>query len=93
MEGDRKAHHAFAVISADLANQNYDFQSYLFNGRGGAFEANLVAENTLVWEIPNPSAPIRYTIRIDEGTRWNETGEMKRGDQWVKFFEMNLTKK
>ena len=92
MEEDKKVHHAFAVISADLENDNYDFQSFLFSGRGGNFEARIENDSTLVWEIPNPNAPIRYTILVSNNT-WNEKGEMKRGGDWTQFFEMNLTRK
>lgn len=92
MEENKKVHHAFAVISADLENDNYDFQSFLFTGRGGNFEARIKNDSTLVWEISNSNTPIRYTILVSNNT-WNEKGEMKRGRDWTQFFEMNLSRK
>lgn len=92
MEENKKVHHAFAVISADLEDNNYDFQSFLFSGRGGNFEATMENDSTLVWEIPKPNAPIRYTILVSNNT-WKEKGEMKRGENWTQFFEMNLSRK
>ncbi len=92
VENGAKVHHAYAVISADLENKNYNFQSFLFSGRGGNFKASMPNDNTFVWEIPNPNAPIKYTITVSDGI-WTEVGEMKRADQWIQFFEMTLAKK
>ena len=92
MTNGSNVHHAFAVISADIENKNYNFQSFLFNGRGGNFTGTMPNDSTFVWEIPNPNAPMKYTITVSDGT-WKEIGEMKRADKWTQFFEMTLSKK
>lgn len=89
-QAGEKIHHAFAVISYNAADQNYSFQSYTFDGRGGNFRAELENDSTFVWFIPVQGREIRYTLQILGDDTWHEVGETKNGEEWIQFFEMNL---
>lgn len=79
-------HNALAVLSYDRENGNYDFNSFLQNGRKGLYEAEMI-DGDFYWY---PGDNVRYIIRIDDDGKWVEKGEFKSGDQWVQFFEMTL---
>ena len=81
-------HNAMAIITYNKADNNYNFHSYLANGREEKFKAEL-KEKELHWY---PMDNMRYIIFINEKGQWCEKGEMKRGEQWFQFFEMTLDK-
>lgn len=87
--GEKVIHNALAVISLDKAQGGYAFQSYLSNGRGGNFKAEL-KEDTLYWY---PGENMRYIISLNEKGQWAEVGEMNRDGNWFQFLEMTLDKK
>lgn len=86
--GGRVIHNALAVINYDKQNKNYNFQSYLANGRSGNFRAAL-KEGEFYWFMNDT---LRFIITIDKQGRWIETGEMKRNGKWSQFFAMTLKK-
>lgn len=88
MNNGKVIHNAMAILSYNQTDKYYNFHSYLANGREGKFKAELLDEK-LHWY---PMENMRYIISLNENGQWHETGEMKRGDQWFQFFEMNLDK-
>ena len=88
-------HHAFAVLSYDATSQEYKFKTYLFDGKSTEAWFKVLGDNKFTWGFDVPSGKIRYNITIDPGKKtWNEVGEFSKDEtQWMKFFEMNLTKK
>jgi hypothetical protein len=87
-------HHAFAVLSFDQQSGNYNFKTYLKDGRSADAWLQVVDENRYQWGFDSPRGKTRYNISIDPGKKtWAETGEFSSdGNSWIKFFEMNLTK-
>jgi hypothetical protein len=85
-------HNAFAVVSYNDKRQTYNWEAFA-NGNRIDTEA-AVGENSLRWGTEFPGiANVRYTIKLDAKGRWYEIGERSRdGQQWVKFFEMTMTK-
>ncbi len=69
-------------------HHQYNFQSYMTDGRNGSFKTELI-KNKLYWY---PVDNFRYIIYINDEGQWYETGEMNRNDQWFQFFEMALDK-
>lgn len=86
MAGGRVIHNAYAIISYDKENGEYSFRSYLPNGQNNEFDAELI-DNKLHW-YPNDN--VRYIIWLNEKGQWYETGEYKKGEEWVQYFEMTL---
>ncbi|GAB3935409.1 hypothetical protein [Mucilaginibacter myungsuensis] len=80
-------HNALAVVNLNKAG-GYNFRSFLATGQEGAFKGELIG-NKFYWY---PNETIRYIIELNDKKQWYEVGEMKRGDQWTKFFEMTLDK-
>jgi hypothetical protein len=83
-------HHAQALITAGGEWGEYDFHSFLGNGRKGAYKMQKF-EDRIEWYIPLEGSEIRYTIRLTKDS-WNEVGEYKMKGEWLQFFEMNLKK-
>ena len=79
-------HNALALLTYDKAEDKLVFRSYLQNGLGGEFPAELL-DGKLFWY---PNQNVRYIIGINEKGQWYETGEFKRGENWMQFFEMTL---
>ena len=86
--GGKIIHHALAIVSYDKTDSDFNFQSYLMDGRSGSYSAELI-DDTFCWY---PNEYIRYIIKIAENGSWSEIGEMKRGEEWRQFFEMTLNK-
>jgi len=84
-------HHALAVLSWD-PQAGYTLNSWLANGRKGAFPATL-EDGKLTWTMDaGPMGKIRYTSTVDGG-HWHDVGERSTdGENWVEFFEMTLTR-
>ena len=87
-------HDAFAVITWDDAKKAYRFDAY--TAREGYVPATieLTGEHKATWGFTTPQGgKVRYTINLTEKGEWHEVGEFSRdGNQWMKFFEMTLTK-
>jgi hypothetical protein len=84
-------HHAFAVLSWN-PRSGHTLSSWLANGRGGVFPAQLEA-GKLTWTMDaGPMGKVRYTSLV-EGDTWHDVGERSTdGETWVKFFEMALSR-
>lgn len=80
---------AFAVVSFDPATKKYSMHSYA-QGRAGDFAFRPTTDG-YEWEIPlGPTAKIRYTATIRDGTL-HEVGDRIIPDREpVRFFEMTL---
>lgn len=89
---DRVIHNAVALITYDMATENYNFSSYAVGRGGGNYTAKLVADQHFEWYLEVPNGKIRYTITINEQGQWYEIGEFAMGDSWFKIFEMTLDK-
>lgn len=86
-------HDAIALISWDKAKNTYRFNAHVAQQESVDTTLDMTAPNTLVWGFDTPQGKIRYTIRLNEKGQWNEIGEFSRdGANWMKFFEMTLTK-
>lgn len=84
----RTIHLALAVVTWNKADSRYNFRSWLPTGQGNEFKAE-IKDGKFYW-YPNES--MQYIIWLNEKGQWAEIGEMKRGDEWVRFFEMTLDK-
>jgi hypothetical protein len=86
-------HDAIALISWDKAKNTYRFDAHVAQQDSVDTTLDLTAANTLVWGFDTPQGKVRYTIRLTEKGQWNEVGEFsKDSTNWMKFFEMTLTK-
>ncbi len=89
------AHKALGLLSYNPFNNKYEFNSHLASGleANASFEIIKPNEKFKWWFSDNRGGTIRYTITI-ENNKWKEEGEYSQdGNQWNKFFEMNLEKK
>ena len=86
-------HDAIAMISWDKAKSTYRFIGHVAQQESVDSSLDMTAPNTLVWGMDTPQGKVRFTIRLTEKGQWNEVGEFSRdGTNWMKFFEMTLTK-
>ena len=86
-------HDAVALISWDKLKKNYRFDAHVAQQESVDTAIEVTAPNTAVWGFDTPQGKVRYTIRLTEKGEWNEVGEFSRdGTNWMKFFEMTLTK-
>jgi hypothetical protein len=85
-------HETLAVLSYNPASKDYDFNTFLFNGRKGQYTLK-TAPDGFQWGFSFTGGVIRYNIKLTADT-WLETGEMSmdEGKTWRQFFEMNLKK-
>lgn len=94
-EQETIVHHAFAVLSYNVGTGQYKFSSYLKDGRSTDAWLITTGENKFQWGFDIPGrGKVRYSATLEPGKKtWNEVGEFSSGgNNWVKFFEMNLTK-
>ncbi|HYG18367.1 MAG TPA: hypothetical protein VD816_05530 [Ohtaekwangia sp.] len=96
LPGGEVVHHALGILSYDQKSDQYKFRTYLNDGRNTDAWFNVVGENNFQWgfDIPN-GGKTRYSITLDPAQKsWVEIGEYTAdGNNWLKFFEMRLTKK
>lgn len=87
-------HHAYGIVSYDQMKNEYKFKTYLKDGRSTDAWFNVVSDNKYQWGFDLPTGKTRYSIDIDPINKtWVETGEFSQdGNNWYKFFSMNLTK-
>ncbi|MDP1736816.1 MAG: DUF1579 domain-containing protein [Caulobacter sp.] len=80
---------AFAVVSYDPMKKTFTLSSWAM-GRAGDFPLVPTAEG-FIWTVPaGPTAVVRYTAVIKDGT-WREIGEyVAEGQPPRQIFEMNL---
>lgn len=84
-------HDALAIISYDPMQSDYQFKSYLANGRNGEYRLEVTGKQSLIWFLEIPGQTIRYTLKINEKGQWYEIGEFKTGENsWYQFLEMTL---
>ena len=87
-------HNALGVISYDPFAKKYNMRSFLSSGLStdAAFEVVKPNKEFRWWFKDKRGGTIRYSITLENGV-WTEIGEYsKDGDNWGKFFEMNLKK-
>jgi hypothetical protein len=94
-QGDQVVHQALGVVSYNERTKKYEFDAW--TARDGHTDAwfEVGEKDSASWGFDTPQGgKIRYTIRRTEKGEWNEIGEFSRdGAQWMKFFDMTLTKK
>lgn len=88
LAGGEIVHDALAIVRFDKGDKNYNFYSFLPDGKEGIFKAELI-EGKFHWY---PIEQIRYIISINEKGQWYEKGEIMRDGKWIQFFEMTLNK-
>ena len=81
-------HNALAAVTYNKEEGAYTFTSWLANGLTGSYTAKLIGDR-FHWY---PNEFIRYILLINDQGQWYETGEMKRGEEWIQIFEMTLDK-
>lgn len=92
-EGKEKViHNAFAMVSFNPTDDDYDFRSYVAGRGAGNFKAKLIKKNHFEWYLEAPQSKIKYTITLNEKGQWHEIGEIAMGENWYKIFEMTLDK-
>lgn len=83
-------HHAYGVLSWDLEDAEYDFDTYLVDEAGVDADATL-EDGLLTWSFETGEGQIRFRIRQTEQGEWHEKGEFSPdGTTWYPFFEMTL---
>lgn len=87
-------HEALGVLTYDAFKNEYKFRSWLRSGLTTEAWFNITGDNKYQWGFDTPNGKIKYSITIDPVKKtWNEIGEFSQdGTNWMKFFEMNLTK-
>ena len=85
-------HETLAVLSYNSTSKDYDFNTFLFNGRKGQYTLKAAGEDWQ-WGFSFSGGTVRYTIKLTADT-WHEIGEisMDEGKTWRQFFEMTLKK-
>jgi hypothetical protein len=86
----RVVHQAFGMLSYDAGAGRYLLRAV--RGDGQTVDADVeVGDHRIVWSFATPMGQVRYTITLDEESRWRELGEHSRdGASWAQFFEMTL---
>jgi hypothetical protein len=93
--GENKVvHHAMAILSFNQQTQQYQFNTFLKDGRSSQAWFKALGNNQYQWGFDTPRGKTKYTITIDTtANTWQEIGEFATdGNTWMKFFEMNLKK-
>jgi hypothetical protein len=89
---EKVVHNAYGILSFDPVANTYKFKTFLWDGRSTDAWFNLLSNSNYQWGFDTPANKIRYTITLKDN-KWNEIGEISSdGNNWRKFFEMNLTK-
>ena len=87
-------HESLAVIAYNETAKKYELESWTarYPHVESWFE---VGDQSAQWGFDTPQGgKVRYSISRTEKGQWLEIGEFSRdGNQWMKFFEMTLTKK
>jgi hypothetical protein len=83
---------AFGILTYDLSNSKYVLRAYQgANFIDSDFTPN--PDGSFSWGIDVSYGKTRYKVRLTPEGKWNEVGEFSRdGTEWVKNFEMTLTK-
>lgn len=90
MESGVVTHDAMGILSYQPEEGQYQFASYLSDGRSGTYKAE-VKDRVLIWYQERSQGTVRFTIQITSDGQWVETGEFSRDlNEWHKFFEMVL---
>ena len=85
-------HNALAIITYNETDSLYSFQSHLSTGQSTTAEGYFEDES-FIWRFEVPGGQVKYTLRVTEDSKWNETGQFSRdGNHWYQFIEMNLVK-
>jgi len=83
---------AFGILTYDLPNSKFVLRAY----QGGNFIDSDLSPNpdgSFSWVINTSYGKTRYTLKLTAEGKWNEVGEYSRdGTEWVKNFEMTLTR-
>ncbi|MGH7563328.1 MAG: hypothetical protein ACREK5_02765 [Gemmatimonadota bacterium] len=83
-------HEAYGVLSWDLEEGDYSFDTYLADEAGVDAEATL-EDGILTWGFEAGGGQIRFRIQQTEQGEWHETGGFSPdGTTWHPFFEMTL---
>lgn len=84
-------HHAFGILSWNVEEESYRFDTYLAGENGVRAEAEL-EEDGFTWSFESSEGKVRFRIRHPEEDEWHETGEFSPdgGATWHPFFEMRL---
>ena len=88
----RVVHDAIGIITWDPAGGRYRMRAYRV-GQGWTDSELRVPEHTLEWGMDSPGGRVRFMLDFSQPDRWMETGEIRRGDRWVQFLEMDLRRR
>lgn len=87
------AHHAKAVISYSSRTQKYQWHAWRIPGGIFSEHEPQVSDGGFTWAMETPQGKIRYSVSQTADDGWFETGEFSGdGQNWMKFFEMTLTR-
>ena len=93
-ENGEVVHNALALIAYNPQTDKYEMRSHLSTGRATEASFEVIEPNkSFMWgfNVPN-GGKIKYNLEFEKNS-WFETGHYSRdGENWMQFFEMNLTR-
>lgn len=85
-------HDAMAVVSYDSTLGDYNFHSFLSDGRKTDAKLKVIGDGEFEWGFKIPNGQIKYSIQI-ANDRWHEKGEFSPdGSNWYPFIDFNLSR-
>lgn len=85
---------AFAVVTFDERNQDYEMQSWLSTGQKTKAYIKVHNNDHWEWGFDIPQGKVRYFITLNEKGQWSEKGEFSpNGSDWYPSFNMLLDRK
>jgi len=88
VSGDEIVHNARAIISPSEKADQFEFYSFLADGKKGKF-IMIKNDKEINWFIDLPQGKIKYTITL-KGDEYHEIGQFGSADEWYPFMEMHL---
>ncbi|WP_420576177.1 hypothetical protein [Ekhidna sp.] len=86
-------HDAMAVVSYDSTSGDYNFHSFLSDGRKTDAKLKVIGDGEFEWGFKIPNGLIKYSIQI-ANDQWHEKGEFSPdGSNWYPFIDFNLSRK
>ncbi|MEO9964968.1 MAG: hypothetical protein ABJF11_04220 [Reichenbachiella sp.] len=85
-------HDALGIMSFHPFLKEYQMTSFISKGMSTVAKVKIIDAENIIWSFNSGPVSIRYSITI-ANNQWTEIGERSMdGQNWMKFFEMKLSK-